>query len=62
MRDPKRIDIIMPFLTKVWKEHPDWRLTQLMVNTGIVPNFPGTWYYAEDAEIVKNIQALEEEQ
>ena len=38
----------MARLTAVWKKNPDWRLTQLLVNTGVVPNTPGAWYYTED--------------
>lgn len=34
-----------------WKQHPDLRLTQVLVNLGIVPNKPGFWYYKEDNEI-----------
>jgi uncharacterized protein YihD (DUF1040 family) len=61
MRDPNRIKIIMDYLREVWEDNPDWRLTQLLVNTGVVPNFPGTWYYYEDSEFVRNIEALKED-
>ena len=32
MRDPKRIPRIIKKLEKVWKNHPDWRLGQLVSN------------------------------
>ena len=32
MRDPNRIDKYCKQLAEVWKELPDWRLGQLMVN------------------------------
>lgn len=30
MRDPKRIERIMPMLAQVWRDQPDLRLGQLM--------------------------------
>ena len=35
-----------------WNENPDWRITQVLVNTGMVPNYPGLWYYLEDAHFL----------
>ena len=32
MRDPKRIDELMPKLTQFWHQVPDWRFCQLMSN------------------------------
>lgn len=32
MRDPKRIKIIIEKLKKLWKNNPDWRLGQLVIN------------------------------
>ena len=32
MRDPNRIDVICDLLRDVWKQHPDWRLGQLIFN------------------------------
>lgn len=37
-------------LRQTWKENPDWRLTQLLVNTGVMPNTPGEWYYIEEVD------------
>lgn len=56
MRDPKRIDDILHELRRVWTQHPDWRLTQLLVNLSIVPNTPGYWYYWEDDDILKALR------
>ena len=58
MRDPARIHPIMDFLEETWKANPDWRLTQLLVNTAVIPNFPGHWYYAEDDELLTAIAKL----
>lgn len=32
MRDPKRIKVVCNELEKVWNEHPDLRLGQLLIN------------------------------
>lgn len=32
MRDPNRIDKFCDDLKEVWKQYPDWRFGQLMVN------------------------------
>lgn len=50
MRDPKRIDGILKVVGKYWKENPDLRLGQLILNvaygTGCEP------YYIEDKDII----------
>lgn len=33
---------------KLWIKNPDLRLTQVLINVGIMPNFPGFYYYIED--------------
>jgi hypothetical protein len=43
-------------LSDAWEEYPDWRLTQLLVNTGIIPNTRGFWYYMEDHEFLMNLR------
>ena len=42
-------------LEEEWIENPDWRFTQLLVNTGIIPNYPGMWYHIEDQPLFINI-------
>lgn len=32
MRDPKRIEVIIDKLNKLWLYYPDWRLGQLIIN------------------------------
>jgi len=41
----------------VWRKNPDWRFTQLLVNTNIIPNVPGLWYYKEDSDHFPNNKA-----
>jgi len=48
-------DDVYEELKKVWLDNPDWRFTQLLVNTGIIPNFPGMWYYTEDLDVMLNL-------
>ena len=38
-------------IEKLWKENPDWRFSQVLVNSGLLPNYPGIWYYTEDEDI-----------
>ena len=49
------VDELYDELEKVWLENPDWRFTQLCVNTGLIPNLPGMWYYTEDREFMSNL-------
>jgi len=35
-----------------WKENPDWRFSQVLINTGLLPNYVGFWYYIEDEEVL----------
>jgi len=42
----------LDMLIKTWRENADWRFSQLLVNTGMVPNVPGMWYYMEDEDVL----------
>jgi len=35
---------------QMWKENPDLRLTQVLVNCDILPNLKGEWYYTEEVD------------
>lgn len=37
-------------IIKYWKENPDLRFTQVLVNHNYVDNLPGVWYYTEEVE------------
>jgi hypothetical protein len=52
MRDVKRIDRILKLISKKWKEYPDVRFGQLLINLQIIPDDSKTWY-AEDDELEK---------
>jgi uncharacterized protein YihD (DUF1040 family) len=48
MRDPDRIERVIGLVKKVWYNHPDLRLTQLIMN---ILKFSGDPYYIEDNEL-----------
>jgi len=35
-------------IKKYWLENQDLRFTQVLINMGYIPNYPGSWYYKED--------------
>lgn len=55
MRDPKRIDGFMERLGAVWKDYPDFRFGQLLMNLlGDVQQEVGMdLFYVEDEEFFK---------
>ena len=54
-RDPERIDPMLSALGELWRRHPDYRLTQLIVNlTGKVA--PEVFYF-EDEPLERQIRA-----
>ena len=52
MRDKERIRPLLERLEKIWKEHPDLRLGQLILNVVRDPAL----YYLEDEEIINSIE------
>lgn len=48
MRDINRIDSILKELGEIWKEYPDLRLGQLILNTIKDPQL----YYIEDEDLI----------
>lgn len=45
--------------SKLWIENPDLRLTQVLITTGILSNFPGLWYYLDNDIIIISANILE---
>jgi len=45
-----------------WLENPDQRLTQVLVNIGIVSNLEGAWYYIEETAYILEKKILKPEQ
>lgn len=52
MRKEDRIDPMLERLGKVWKEYPDLRLGQLILNVARDPML----YYLEDEELIKTLE------
>lgn len=49
------IDLIkekLPEIEVIWNSNPDWRFTQVLVNMGLLGNYPGVWYYYEEEDIL----------
>lgn len=44
---------------KLWIKNPDLRLTQALINVGVMPNFPGFYYYIEDEQLMIDTGLLE---
>jgi hypothetical protein len=59
MRNPDRIEPTLDLLAKVWKRHPDWRLSQVVVNALDVTS-PEV-FYAEDEALEAGLQRLREQ-
>lgn len=52
MRKEERIDPVLERLGKVWKQYPDLRLGQLILNVARDPML----YYLEDEELIKTLE------
>lgn len=55
----KRWDKLFEEFSVFWKLTPDLRLSQALVNCGVMPNFMGFWYYLEDDTIMISTNILE---
>ena len=42
-------------IEKFWYKFPDLRFSQVLINMGIIPNIPGSWYYIEEKEILEKL-------
>lgn len=50
MRDPKRIPIFLDVIESIWRENPDMRFGQLIMNLTRTPGgFADTWNWEDDA-------------
>ena len=53
----KNLDDVKEF----WIDNPDLRISQVLVNLGIIPNSSGMWYYMEESEILEKLGIPERE-
>ena len=56
MRDPNRIDEFCANLAEVWKNVPDWRFGQLIMNVCRFEGRPDI-YYVEDKPLMEYFQS-----
>jgi len=40
-------------IAEFWHNNPDLRYSQVLVNMGIIPNYPGFWYFDEEDDILE---------
>lgn len=45
---------------QVYTDNPYLRITQVLVNTGIIPNVEGFWYYTEDEPLLVETNILQQ--
>lgn len=48
-----RICVFKEQIREDWKRFPDLRFSQMLVNSWLLPNYEGFWYYKEDNEILE---------
>lgn len=48
----KTIKANLDLIREGWKNNPDLRIGQVLVNNGIIMNIPGMWYYDEERDIL----------
>lgn len=60
MRDPKRIDDFCDRLKEIWKQVPDWRFGQFIVNTiGEVSNrTKQDIFFLEEDEMIQTLEEM----
>lgn len=58
MRDKKRITRILNLIETIWRQNPDLRLTQLIMNALAMSSDP---YYIEDEKLEAQLKVLYEE-
>lgn len=58
MRDPERIDKVLEKIKQLWKQVPDWRLGQLIVNLSKHSGFGNDAFYIEDDKLIESIEEL----
>lgn len=56
MRDPERIDKVLEKIKQLWKQVPDWRLGQLIVNLNKHSGFGNDAFYIEDDKLIESIE------
>lgn len=56
MRDPKRIPLILRELENVWKQNPDYRLTQLIIGIARTGEIYPKLFNMEDEDFLDRLE------
>lgn len=57
MRDPNRIPVLLNEISRIWTEHPEFRLSQIIGN--VLPSkFQNDSYYLEDDELLQLLKEV----
>lgn len=56
MRDPKRIPLLLRKLETVWKQNPDYRLTQLIIGIARTGEVCSKLFNMEDEEFLIRVE------
>ena len=59
MRDPNRIDAVIEAVRDAWKQVPDWRLGQLIVNVSRSAGH-GDPFFLEDNQLMQVLKPAEQ--
>lgn len=57
-RDPDRIDEVLEELEEYWKENPDLRLGQIIVNMSRLMRYDTDPFYIEDDELKMRLEEI----
>lgn len=58
MRDPNRIEPMLDLLRKVWMQHPDMRLGQIIVNAARQDEPCPQIYSVEDGKVSRGLEHM----
>lgn len=58
MRDPARIEVLLDLIADIWRRHPDYRLTQLLINVANPSDPCPEVYYLEDDKLAEKLETF----
>lgn len=61
MRNPERIQPILDKIAELWKEHPDFRLGQLIMVIGMTKEHNPKLFYMEDEEFLRLLEERQQQ-
>ena len=61
MRDPARIKKILGIIETYWRQSPDQRFGQMLINMGLIPDDTRTWTM-EDDDLLEGLEKWQNKQ